>query len=269
MRGLASQFVLGRDSNFEYVVVENTATGTYVYWQPAGRIVDPAPYFYDIERSIDPNGDWEYIAQDLVDTYYADSPPIVSDAIPYYYRVTLKTTVNNYTSAVISNIGRPSPRFRNAARQILRRLQLPISDAEAYLLIRKIGGEPCPDCFDTDLRVATNSDCTTCLGTGRTGGYIQMPNCIRLIGRSPVGIYGPVFDVSQKLGTLNPSTFKTKLLGFPIVKPYDAIVLKSDLRRYYITQSVVSAEIGSIPITYDAEIRLAESNDILQSFTLS
>ncbi|HOK53035.1 MAG TPA: hypothetical protein PKV43_01085 [Armatimonadota bacterium] len=268
MRGLSSQFVFGRDTNFEYVIVENTATGIYLYWEPAGTIVDPAPYIYDVERSIDPDEDWEYVAQDITETLLYDTVPTLTDALPYYYRVTLKTTANTYTSAVISNIGRPPVRFQNAAKRILRRLQLPISDTEAYLLVRKIGGEPCPDCADAELGAATNSDCTTCFGTGRTGGYVQMPNTIRLIMKSPIGIYGPLFDVNQKLGTLNISTFKAKLLGFPIIKPYDAIVLKSDLRRYYITQAVVSAEIGSIPIIYDTEIRLAESNDVLQSFTL-
>lgn len=265
----ASQFVLGKNEFFTYLIAASTADGVYLYWQPSAEILIQEPLLYFVYRSIDPYDNWEEIATDLNDTSYEDHPPIITDALPYYYKVVIHTTYGIYESPVVSNIGRPPKRYELLANRILRRiLNLPISDAKGYLLSRKITGQRCSTCYDSDLKVSLTSDCTNCYGTGFVGGYIKIPFEVRLLGRTPISIYGPIQDPRQQLGMLNPTNFKAKLSGFPIIKPFDAFISSSDLRRYYITNAVTSAEIGGIPVVFDVEMRLAESNDVLQKYPI-
>ncbi|GIW59024.1 MAG: hypothetical protein KatS3mg087_0090 [Patescibacteria group bacterium] len=265
----ASQFILGKNEFYSYVIAANIADGVYLYWQPSQELLVQEPLIHAVYRSLDPDENWEEIAVNLNDTFYEDHPPLITDALPYYYKIKTTGLKGIYESPVVSNIGRPSKRYELLANRILRRLlNLPISDAKGYLLSRKISGEHCSVCYDNDLNISLRSDCTECYGTGFVGGYIKLPFEIRLLARTPISIYGPIQDPRQQVGMLNVTNFRGKLAGFPIIKPFDAFVSSSDLRRYYIANANTSAEIGGIPVVFDVEMRLAESNDILQKFPL-
>jgi len=175
--------------------------------------------------------------------------------------VRVRTVYETFFSETAQVMGNLSKRQWLQARAIIRRLELDPQGMEnlpGYLLKRKLHGATCPDCVDPITGGILNSDCGTCLGTGKTGGYWNATS-------------DTMFDITpeaentkrDKMGTVNDSTVVGSFTGIPLPRRNDVWVDANSDRRYFIQRVKPTAEIDRVPIVVQAELRLAEFSDVV------
>ena len=110
--------------------------------------------------------------------------------------------------------------------------------------VKSIFGAKCTECTDFVGGNPTNSNCSTCFGTGRVPGYH---------GPYPTWL---TFSPAQrkkhlpndKKGVHEDYTFTVRMVGTPRVKKDDILVDIATDKRYYVDTIVNVAEMRRIPI---------------------
>ena len=190
---------------------------------------------YNVYRSlVSPESEFELVGSNITNTEYKDTTiNLLDNGLEIYYKVgvfNLDTGVE-----VISNIvgGTIIYSLDNIAQAILYSnkavLDL-ITDYKpnAYILLRRHEGIPCPDCWDPIRRAPTKSVCLTCYNTGFDKGYsnpIEVQVAL-LPSASVVGVE-PTSQID-----LTPQTTSGWMLNYPVINPGDLLVLGED--RYEI-----------------------------------
>jgi hypothetical protein len=123
---------------------------------------------------------------------------------------------------------------------------------------RKRDGMYCPECFDTVLRRVTKSNCKTCFGTGKEGGFY-----------APIESWLNVMEGPQKNPAMgergdaqNPKTM-IQLTNYPIVDEGD-IIVEMQQDRYWKIQSLSASEKHRYPVLQLCNVSEVGRNDVEQ-----
>lgn len=241
--------------------------GTRVTWEVRPDFRDKTPWTFTLQ--VNPNisepDEWVDVGIPVTNANYAidDTQRQFGKSLRTGYRVKLETPDNTYYSETAQVLGKLSKRQWLLARAILRRAELDSRGLEnfpGYLLHRKRYGTACPDCLDPITGGIRNSDCETCNGTGRVTGYWR-------------GALNTMLDVTPEpektersdRGTVNDVIIRGKFVGIPAMARNDVWIDANSDRRYYVHAVVPLAEINRVPLITQAELRLAQFDDVIYS----
>lgn len=204
-------------------------------------------YTFHLYRSGSPDGPWETLATNLVDTYhYFDAVPTVpldgTEQInlmslhrDIYYKIVCVPPSG--TANQVSDVARIEPGLERKQQQIRRKIlhdiQVQLSKlngVEFAVCKRRHWGARCTKCYDKASRGSVRGNCTTCFGTTFTGGYFD-----------PVMTWGrrgtPQRATSiQPAGVVDANVTQITLLDVPRVFDGDLLVSLRDNQRFVVKQ---------------------------------
>lgn len=133
-------------------------------------------------------------------------------------------------------------------REILRRKRLYLDKTPcdpAWLMRRRIYGQRCTVCCDEIIDSPVSSDCTTCYGTGITGGFYPLVEMKGdwFYGSTPRNTNKTLKDTP---GPTQVQKSKIATFGVPDAKSEDIWIDRGTGYRYLIEQVVPEAYAGSI-----------------------
>lgn len=259
---------LTRDSStFSRIYVDYAVAGSArVTWEMRDKFLDPQPWTFQLQVSRDSGGDtWTDVGTTVTNTFFAvdDTQRQFGKTLRLGYRVVLTTSIGTYTSPTAQVLGNLSKRQWLHARAIRRRAILEartLDSLTGYLMKRKLYGTACTDCVDPITGGITNSDCSTCNGTGITDGYWT-------------AVEDTMFDLQPEgnntrrtdRGTTNEIRIAGRFVAPPMIHRNDVWIDKGSDRRYVVARVNTQAEVNRVPIILTAELREAEYNDIIYS----
>jgi hypothetical protein len=179
-----------------------------------------------------------------------------------YYRVVADDGTCEYPSSPAHTMGEMSRHDRVMAREILRKEYLRMRKTPAgtlgQLLRRREHGTRCTSCVDFDLEEPVGSFCTECYGTGfKRGYYNAIPYYM------DVGVSSSQKDVTSPMGLQDNQTKTARCVAFPRISTYDIWVHTSANLRFVIRGVASVAEIRSVPLIYNTQIRPLPVSDIV------
>jgi len=267
----ASKAIWAGDNIFSYAIAALGQDGVRVYWQLQPTLPAEGNRFTVYRNNDRGNGTWEQIGDPVFDTWtFLDSTVQLTGKFPYIvYKIRIQNDRVDAESSEIYLYGGLTPRQRNLAKAILRRQALyarhnPV--LQGYLLKRKHTGVRC-SCVDPSTKLVLNSDCTNCFGTGFIAGYWNESVTQTLVATTELSAV-PVFDPNAIFGTTTKAIIKVKMSGLPPVGMYDVWVHSQSNNRFYIVDLKVSAEVGGLPVQYDAAMQLANYKDIIYTYRI-
>lgn len=256
---------------FEIYVHNNPKGGSVVFWGLRRQFIDPLPYHFTVQWAEAASSDnWQDVAS-VTNTYFATDPVPRQFAVEIesFYRIKLTTPSGSYTSFPQQATGIWNKRDWLIARDICRKEQLvahKFAGREGWLLKRIVWGERCPQCSDYDTEEVSNSKCPVCYGTGKVGGYWPA---------FPVWPYelegGPQQrhkKQDDQVGMRDDQIWQARMLAYPHISTYDIFVEKGSGNRYVIRNIGVAAEMRSIPLVNNVEMRLAAYTDAVYNVPL-
>lgn len=250
---------------FDRVYVDYLVAGAArVTWEMRPDLRDPKPWDFQLQVSKDGGGDdWADVGTEVRNIYYAvdDMQRQYGKGFTLMYRVVLTTPWNTYTSEKAQILGLLSKRQWLQARAIIRRTLLNPRGLErlpGYLMKRKLYGTVCTECVDPITGGITNSDCSTCSGTGKVGGYWTAAE------NTMFNLTPESEDTkrSQK-GTINDVVLRGSFIGTPMLHRNDVWIDSNSDRRYIISRITPVAELNRVPLIVKAELRLVEFGDVI------
>lgn len=134
------------------------------------------------------------------------------------------------------------------------------SGAGFYLLHRKHWGEDCSECVDQITKEVTNPLCTTCYGTGRTGGYYTPISAKGLLG-------GTRADTTER-GDQIEETVVIRSCDVPLVTPYDIIVLPELGKRCKVLTVDPIVQVRGADIVYNMVSRVMKPEHIIYQLVI-
>lgn len=163
---------------WDRVVVNGlVTTGATVYWYLDYRFRGKDPWQFDVYWSYMPEGPWVKLnTEPILNNFYIDPVRRRYGTFTYsYYKVVL-TDGNGYTyeSPVVSEAGILDRHSYKIAKEIVRKelfLARKFTGRDGLLFKRYTIGTRCSTCADYDTDQPTKAICSTCFGTGLTGGY--------------------------------------------------------------------------------------------------
>lgn len=215
--------------------------GVFVQWVIQNPSVNPISNV-TVSRSGSAEGPFETILTDVntfhfYDSYrnlpvplsgYRENLNFLSLRRTIYYKIDV--TDSTGVSASTTRVMQPSLPKRQALlkRKILR------DEATAFkfnavplaVLKRKHWGTRCPVCFDLLTKKVTKSKCTTCYGTGFSGGYFSP---VQIRGR--FGINNVQTQITPQ-GVADINKKRVVILDYPVVDTYDILVDVNQNKRY-------------------------------------
>lgn len=220
--------------------------------------VSEVPDFSDLLYTLPPTG--EFYAVDI-------AGKAQGSGIHLYYRVRLETGDDKvyYSPVIIHHAQKEKARQYFLAREIMRReyVRFKYTGQKGWLLKRKNYGESDP----TDLDPITGAplhENTGSVGTGLVGGYYK-----------PIPItYGREgADSSTELshegfGTSSQEVQKHRIVGFPMVEPYDVLVSDGNERYRYTKTAPVFMPGTDIVIVQTCDCSLLPPSDPVYSISI-
>jgi hypothetical protein len=254
---------------FEQVTVDYAIIGEVrVEWLLREDFSDPEPHSFQLQVNYDSGAPdaWEDVGVPVTDTCYAihETNGLCGKDLTPVYRIVLTTPLGVCASGVAQVFGLLSRRQWLQIQAIWRRLLLNPTDLEhppGYLLKRKIHGTPCTDCVDPFTGSIRNSECEACHGTGKIDGYWKAAEDT-LYNISPEA-HRNHRDDNQTRGTVDDVIVVGQFLGIPPVRSKDVWVSANSDRRYYVRSVRDTSHMMMVPITMQAELRLAPFSDII------
>jgi hypothetical protein len=257
---------------FERVTVDYlTAGGAHVVWYTRWDFTEAQPHTYQLQVNLnggDPD-EWEDVGTTVVNgnEAYDDEKRLYGKRRDLVYRVKLTTTVDTYYSEVAEVLGRWSKRQWLTAQAVIRRALLDPSGLESFpgrMLKRKIHGTVCT-CVDPYTGAITNSNCTTCNGTGRLEGYWAGANR-RMFDRTPLAEQTVQQDGR---GTVDDTMIATGLfVGIPTIQRRDIWVDDASDKRYFVEAVKHKAELAGVPLVTSAELRLVPASHAVYAISV-
>ena len=141
-----------------------------VEWDIQG-LLNPAPTV-DIHRSESPSGPWQELVAGLDESLHAYRDHFVGTSSlsnRLYYRITVHDGGDTLVGDPFYLGNKASPtasRTFTLNNMYMRRAGYPC----AFFVLRRLG-DPCPDCGADNFGTPANPRCSTCYGTGKSGGY--------------------------------------------------------------------------------------------------
>lgn len=259
-------------SPFARVVVSYLVRGgTTVAWslQPSFLVQRPHVFSLEVGQSLNPAaGDWEQVGAPVTDVYSAVDGVQRQFAKGRWqaYRVKLIAGGQTYYSEPTALAGTLSRYDWNIAREFFR-LELvrmrAFAGQEGYLLKRRVTGERCPACLDTQTQECRNPACEVCYGTGFRCGYFYPMHCV-WADFDPRSYYTNQSD----RGMVNDVVVKARMTNIWMLEAYDVWVNRKTDDRYHIHRVSDVAEVRGVPIAASVEMRLAAATDPIYAVTI-
>jgi len=235
-----------------------------ITWGVRDTLRDPLPWDFQLQVSKDGGGDtWTDVGSEVRNTYYAldDTQRQYGKGFTLAYRVVLTTPWGTYTSEEAQVLGLLSKRQWLQARAIIRRTLLDPRGLErlpGYLMKRKLYGTVCTECVDPITGGITNSDCSTCDGTGKVGGYWTAAE------NTMFDLFGEKEDTKRsERGTVNDVALVGSFVGIPLMHRNDVWIDANSDRRYVISRVTPVSKLNRVPLIVKAELRLVEFGDVI------
>jgi hypothetical protein len=262
---------LTRDTSagaFDRVYVDFAINGSpRITWEMRADFTDPQPHVFQLQvnRNWDETDGWSNVGTSVTNQYYAldDTQRQYGKALRIAYRVVVTTQLGSYTSDEAQVMGKLSKRQWLQARAMIRRILLQPTGLEklpGYLMKRKLHDTACTECVDPLTGGIMNSDCSTCMGTGKVDGYWKAT-------QNTMFNLGPEGNDTQRSerGTVNDVVISGSFVGIPPIHRRDVWVDANSDRRYVVNRVTTTAELNRVPIVTQAELRLAEFGDVVYS----
>ena len=151
-------------------------------------------------------------------------------------------------------------------REILRRERLGLvkyQGQQGCILRRKIYGEPCTVCLDESLGGVAKSNCSTCYGTGFTGGYeTPFPSYIDYQDGQPTAGNA----TQDPLGIAEVETPPCLMLAYPIPTYKDVWVDKATNIRFEV-KKIETTFFRSKPTRHIVTLSRIPPSDIIYTLT--
>lgn len=221
-----------------------------VFWEIAPTTEDIEQYQFFVERSEAEAGPWDVIAGPLVDQYSIRDNSvhsITTNARTMYYRIRCVhvPTGQHIYSTTVDRKGSPNILATEMIR-LERVLFEEFSGVRCWLFPRRSFGQRCPSCYDPILGKTTDARCTTCWGTGFSGGY-----------HYPTALWGQIDAVPESEQVSMEDHRRVQMAQMrcgpsPGIKPLDLIVDNQN-RRYRVVESGGTSFSG---VTVRAELKM-------------
>lgn len=241
--------------------------GTRVMWQLLESFNDLQPWLFQLQVGATGNpdaDDWQDVGLATENTCYAIDPQqrAFTKSLSTYYRVKLITPSQTYFSDPVSQTGILNPRDWRIAREIARKekLRFGYTSQDGYLLKRRLTGENCPRCLDTQTMEIKDPYCPQCWGTGKQCGYYYPLACV-WADLSPSASNLNV-DNQAVRGTVQDIRIKARMLMLPIIGEQDIWVSRKTDTRYYIESTQNLYEMRGVPIIAQVDLRPAPFTDV-------
>jgi hypothetical protein len=241
---------------------------TYVDWELAPHFIDPGSYTYQLQQGyagISADTDWINVGLPVIDTYYLSdtSPRLFGKTLEVYYRLLLTTSKGNYVSAPRGGLSAQDFRDWRISRKILRQeaKRYRYTSVEGHLVKQKRYGAPCPTCLDPQTGEPTRSNCPSCYGSSRDGGYFPGYYCT-----IDLGLDGGEELVDAQRGTAKESNTTARFSGLPHVNSQDFFVELRSGRRWLIHAVKEEAAIRGRILIQTGEVRMLPFTDFLYTF---
>jgi hypothetical protein len=240
--------------------------GALIAWSLDSLFPLASPTTFTVQASRSGVGDWEDVGTVVDDYSYTDTNRWIYGKLPrLHYRVTFTQDAVDYESDTVQADGNLSGKDARIAREIVRKehLRLNLWGVQGWLYKVRQWGVKCPECIDWDTGQVKNSHCTTCYGTGFTGGYF-----------SPVEYHVSEASSSPRRQVTDPARGQvineTKIVrgvNCPWLDTGDFWVdINSDKR--YVIQTISELDIRGVTVIFpQIEMRLAPSTDIIYSIS--
>jgi hypothetical protein len=198
-------------------------------------------FTFNVYRSGAPEGPWEKLTDDLVDTFYFldDKFPAPQDRtqvghvqmrMSNYYKVTGRYLTGPDAEAVHFVDGAPDQRRAGVIRKLMRDAYISLrkgNGTEVAILKRMWYGEPCTVCRTSTGQVA-RAHCAICNGTGIVKGYWNPVYTFARRMESPMDTH------VASAGKVESNRLLVIMPYFPEVEVEDILVFLRDNRRYII-----------------------------------
>jgi len=260
-------------SQIKLTVYPQVFGGTVIRWSYTDRdLLAESGLQVQIEFSpyaVSDNTAWTIVRAYAADTgYWTDTAQRAFGRRNYtHYRISvLDVALNEVWSQPKRADSYIPPAFDTTFRELVRRWSGRANRGElrkGTLLKRRTHATRCSVCRDRDSGVQLISQCLTCYGTGRTGGYYKVPICV-YVEFSPMSIsHG--FDANKSYFEQGPDSQVT-LLNIPQVFPGDVWVEDSTDHRWELGNMVYAQKIGSVECLAKCEASRIDFTDVIYQF---
>lgn len=258
--------------------------GVFVQWdiEPAGAALAqnlPASLggstvVFEVGRAGSPRGPFQVVATGLVNPYFYDAhvPQATSadqarqgralEQTVYYcvraYDVDLPGAFDVAIAQDIAPVGDTLPKKQQLMRAKMQRdfaLQMKVGDGILVAVLKpKHWGLRCTRCFERQTKLALDSDCPVCFGTGFTGGYHDP-----VVVRTRKGVTA-VSTTLQTSGNIDVNGMPFWILDYPLLAKDDKLVELRTGRLHEIGR-VTRTEMRGVPVHQRVEVsELARDN---------
>lgn len=235
------------------IFAPNASSGVFVQWSVSDVPTGETPTF-TLERAGGPEGPFTVVARNLAGFHFYDkhyeatssateSPAPLALQKNLYYAVS--ATAGGIVARDVQPVGDQLPTRQFLLRKKIQRdivIGFKIgSGIPMQILTRRRWGTRCPVCFDKLTKTVTNSKCTSCYGTGYTGGYHDP---VRIQGRK--GTTNVQVSMSPQ-GQAEVNQIDFTMLDYPLVATDDVFVEVRTGRRY-VVKHVTRTELRGVPV---------------------
>ena len=217
-------------------------------------------FTFNVYRSGAPEGPWEKLTDDLVDTFFFidDDFPAPQDRskvghvqmrMSNYYKVTARYQTGPEIEALRFVDGDPDQRRQGILRKLWRDAYIALrkgNGTEVAVLKRMWYGEPCPICRSSTGQTV-RAHCATCNGTGIVKGYWDPVYTFARRTETPQDT-----NVSSQ-GKIEANRMMVHLPYFPEVEVEDLLIFLRDNRRYIIEKVGVTS-IQGVPVHQECSV---------------
>jgi len=247
------------ENPFDRVVVSYlTHGGTHVMWNLRDDFLDKQPLTFQLQYGMTANpdaNDWLDVGLPVTDNYLAvdGEQRAFAKFNTTYYRVQLTTSKGTYYSVPVNAMGALNWTDWRHAREIIRRelKEDRFASVEGFLLKRRLTGIPCQNCMDDMTDDTVNPDCPICYGTRFECGY-YFPMACSYAQFSPRTVH---VERDGARGTITDIAVVAKMTLMTLLMEEDIWVNRFTDERYYIHSIRSVAEIRSVPILGNVEMR--------------
>lgn len=261
------------DPVFERLLVDYIVIGgSRVTWVLNRHFIDPAPYSFQLQFGrVGTNlaDDWIDVGGPVTGTDHAFDADkrLFGKEVDAFYRVELTTNNGIYYSQPEQAQGVLGVRDWLLVREMVRKELLRHSvftSVTGYLLKARRYGPACTHCTDLYTKEISQSNCTTCYGTGFLAGYYDpIPATY-----ADIGVGANVTNRDGQHGTVKQDMRKARFVGDPQLYTYDVWINKYSDERYYIREVETQAQHRGINVVFSVELKLAPYTDIIYTLPI-
>lgn len=229
-------------------------------------ITDYEVNIYRSESPVDNITQYDVVASGLSANLYNYIDTSITQMLdmgrPWFYKLGIYETTNlsgiSYQPETAAYLKDEVP--DKIFREIVRRKKLNInhprhSGRDFKVVKRRTWGTHCNVCWDDSLQRSTDSNCTTCFGTGWINGYYD-PITVRGM-KNP----SPKLNQINMFGEWKPSDSLLYMLGYPPLKPRD-IIIDDNKHLWTVVQVRTIERVGYI-IEQIVQIALIAQDELL------